>query len=207
MTNHPRENEEKAARLIELVKESRADMPPRPHDVRTPDHFAQCDECRQWQRAREASFEEIEKQEGMMSGELGMLLFMAWASKANDLAGPRPHPHHGALQELKQCPECQEWHKTYDATWERTFSTPPEEMVKEFALGLEWAANTKAAMLPVANVLEEATRDGELEIPEHRQTHKSHEEFLACDICQDWKKRRDAILEKALASQVGGFRR
>ena len=69
MTNYPTENEEKAARLIELVKKSRAAMPPRPHDVRTPEHFAQCDECRQWQRAREASFEEIEKQEGMMSGE------------------------------------------------------------------------------------------------------------------------------------------
>ena len=44
-------------------------------------------------------------------------------------------------------------------------------------------------MLPVSNVLEKAINDGELEIPEHRQTHKSHEEFLACDICQDWERR------------------
>jgi hypothetical protein len=43
-------------------------------------------------------------------------------------------------------------------------------MVNELALGLEWAANAKAAMLPVANVLEKAIRDGELEIPEHRQS-------------------------------------
>jgi hypothetical protein len=42
----------------------------------------------------------------------------------------------------------------------------------------------------------------ELPIPEHRQTHKSHEEFLACDICQGWERRRDAILEKALGSKA-----
>jgi hypothetical protein len=75
---------------------------------------------------------------------------------------------------------------------------PPGGLVKELALGLKWAANSKAAMLPVADVLEKAIRDGELEIPEHRQTHKSHEELLACEICQDWKRRRDTILVKAL---------
>jgi predicted anti-sigma-YlaC factor YlaD len=42
----------------------------------------------------------------------------------------------------------------------------------------------------------------ELPIPEHRQTHKSHEEFLACDIWQGWERRRDAILEKALGSKA-----
>jgi hypothetical protein len=74
-------------------------------------------------------------------------------------------------------------------------------MVKELAFGLEWAASAKAAMLPAANALGKAIEDGELEIPEHRQTHKSQEELLACDICQDWKRRRDAILEKALGSK------
>jgi hypothetical protein len=195
------ENEEKAARLIELVKKARAGMPPRPHDIRTPEHNQQCIECREWNRALEARFEKIETEEGMMSGELGMLVFMAVASKANDLAGPRPHPHSGSLEELKQCPECQEWEKTYHGTWERTFSAPPEYPVKEFALGLEWAANTKAMMLPVSNVLEKAINDGELEIPEHRQTHKSQEELLACDICQDWERRRDAIVKKGLGSK------
>ena len=34
------------------------------------EHFEWCDECREWRRAQEASIEEIEKQEGMMSGEL-----------------------------------------------------------------------------------------------------------------------------------------
>jgi hypothetical protein len=87
------ENEEKAARLIELVKKARAGMPPRPRDIRTPEHNQQCIECREWNRALEARFEKIETEEGMMSGELGMLVFMAVASKANDLAGPRPHPH------------------------------------------------------------------------------------------------------------------
>jgi hypothetical protein len=178
MTNYPMQNEEKAARLIELVKKAYAGLPPQPHDVRTPEHLAQCDECRQRQRAQEASFEEIEKQEGMMSGEVGILMFMALASKANTLAGsPRPF----SLTAL-----------------EKLSGGAPGGLVKELAQGLEWAANTKAAMLPVSNVLEKAINDGELEIPEHRQTHKSHEEFLVCDICQDWEKRRDAILEKAL---------
>ena len=76
--------------------------------------------------------------------------------------------------------------------------------MKELALGLEWTANTKAAMLPVSNVLEKAMRDGELEIPEHRQRHKSQEELLACDICQGWERRRDAILEKALGPRKPG---
>jgi hypothetical protein len=71
-------------------------------------------------------------------------------------------------------------------------------MAKELAFGLERAANANAAMLPVANVLEKAIGDGELEISEHRQRHKSQEELLTCDICEDWKRRRDAILEKAL---------
>ena len=177
MTN-PMENEEKAARLIELVKKALAGLPPQPHDVRTPEHFEQCDECREWRHAQEASFEKIESEEGMMSGELGILMLMALASKANTLAGsPRPFSL-AALEKLS--------------------GGPPGGLVKELALGLEWAANSKAAMLPVANVLEKAIRDGELEIPEHRQTHKSHEEFLACDICQGWERRRDAILEKAL---------
>lgn len=78
------ENEEKAERLIEPVKKVIAGLP-QPHDVRTREHFENCDECRQWRRAVEASFEEIEKEEGMMSGGLGMLMFMALAKKANAL--------------------------------------------------------------------------------------------------------------------------
>ncbi len=192
------ENEEKAARLIEQVKKAYAGLPPQPHDVRTHEHFEQCDECRQWQRAVEASLEEIEKQEGMMSGDMGILMFMARAIKANDLAGPRPHSHSGSLEELEQCPECQEWHKTYDATWEGAFAAPPEETAKELAFGLEWYANAKVARLPAMNVLGKAINEGELPVPEHRQTHKSQDELLACDICQGWERRRDAILEKAL---------
>jgi hypothetical protein len=57
--------------------------------------------------------------------------------------------------------------------------------VKELALGLEWTANTKAKMHPAMNALEEAMKSGELPIPEHRNTHKSQEELLVCDICQD----------------------
>lgn len=183
MTSYPMEKEEKAARLIELVKKARAGMPPRPHDVRPPEHGQECIECREWSRALEASFEKIESEEGMMSGELGMLLFMALASKANTLSGSEPQSFAG---------------------WEKIAAVPPKDLVKELALGLEWAANTKAAMLPVANVLEKTIRDGELEIPEHRQTHKSYEEFKACDICQDWERRRDAILEKALGPRKPG---
>jgi hypothetical protein len=84
------ENEEKAKRLIELVNKARAGMPPRPHEVRTPEHFEQCDECREWGRAQEASLEKIEREAGMTSGELRILMFMARAIKANDLAGPGP---------------------------------------------------------------------------------------------------------------------
>jgi hypothetical protein len=171
------ENEVKGERLIELVKKARAGMPPRPHEVRTPEHGQECIECREWGRALEASFEKIEEEEGMISGTLGMLMFMALAVKANPLSGPEPYSV---------------------AAWAKIAGGPHEDLVKELALGLEWAANAKAAMLPVSNVLEKAINDGELEIPEHRQTHKSHEEFLACDICQGWERRRDAILEKAL---------
>ena len=74
MTTYPMENEEKAALLIELVKKARAGMPPRPHEVRTPEHGQECIECREWSRALEASFEKIETEEGMMSGELGILM-------------------------------------------------------------------------------------------------------------------------------------
>jgi hypothetical protein len=101
-------------------------------------------------------------------------MFMAVAAKANALSGSEPHSFAG---------------------WEKISAGPPEDLVKEFALGLVWAANTKAAMLSVSNVLEKAMNDGELEIPEHRQAHKSRKEFLACDICQSWERRRDAILE------------
>jgi hypothetical protein len=75
------ENEEKATRLIELVKKAIASLP-QPHDVRTREHFEQCDECREWRRAVEDSFEKIETNEGMRSGELGMLMFMAVVEKA-----------------------------------------------------------------------------------------------------------------------------
>jgi hypothetical protein len=175
------ENEEKAERLIELVKKAIAGLPPQPHDVRTHEHFEQCDKCREWRRAEEASFEKIESEEGMMSGELGILMFMAMADKANILAGSPPHSHSESL-----------------SAGEKVSGGPPEWLVKELALGLEWFANAKAAMLPVANVLGKAIENGELPIPEHRQTHKSHEEILACDICQDWERRRDAILGKTL---------
>ena len=74
MTTYPMENEEKAALLIELVKKARAGMPPRPHEVRTPEHGQECIECREWSRALEASFEKIETEEGKMSGELGILM-------------------------------------------------------------------------------------------------------------------------------------
>ena len=53
------ENEEKAAQLIELVKKAYAGLP-QPHDVRTREHYEQCDECREWRRAVENSFEKIE---------------------------------------------------------------------------------------------------------------------------------------------------
>lgn len=175
------DNEEKARRLIDLVKKAEAGMPPQPHDVRTHEHFEQCAECREWRRAQEASLEKIESDEGMMSGELGMLMFMAMADKLSIRAGSPSHSHSESLTSV-----------------EKASGDLPESLVKKLASGLEWAANAKAAMLPVANVLGKAINDGELPIPEHRQTHKSHEEFLACEICQDWEKRRDAILEKAL---------
>jgi len=85
------ENEEKAKRLIELVKKAIAGVPPQPHDVRTREHFEQCDECREWRRAQEASFEKIETEEGMMGGELGIPMLMALATRANTLAGSPPH--------------------------------------------------------------------------------------------------------------------
>jgi hypothetical protein len=186
MTSYPMEKEENAARLIELVKRTIASLP-QPHDVRTREHHEQCDECREWRRAVENSFEKIEGEEGMMSGELGMLMFMALTEQASDLATLTGSPPYSRSLSL--------------AALERLLDGSPEGLVKELARGLEWAANTKAAMLSVSNVLEKAIRDGELEIPGHRQTHKSRKELLACDICQDWKRRRDAILGKALGSK------
>jgi predicted anti-sigma-YlaC factor YlaD len=38
------------------VKKAIAGLP-QPHDVRTREHFEQCDECRAWRHAVEASFE------------------------------------------------------------------------------------------------------------------------------------------------------
>jgi hypothetical protein len=43
------ENEKKAERLIEMVKKAIAGLP-QPHDVRTREHFENCDECSEWRQ-------------------------------------------------------------------------------------------------------------------------------------------------------------
>jgi hypothetical protein len=194
----PNENRE---RLRELLKKALADAPPRPHDVRTREHYEQCVECREWSRAVDASFAKVEREEGMVQGQLGALIFVARATKANALAGPRPHSHSESLQELKQCPECQEWERAQAAAWEKVWGVPAEELLNgELAFDPECFTKMKAAMLPAMEVLKKALESGELPLSpgEHRQTHKSQEELLACDVCRGWEKRRDAILEKAL---------
>jgi hypothetical protein len=193
-------NEEKAERLIERFKKARAEAPPRPHDDHTREHYEQCVPCREWERAREASLETIETEEGMIKGGLMAIRFIAMATKVEALMEPRPAGHaHSSREEIKQCPECQKQDKARAAAWERVSKTPPEEMVKEIGVGLEWAANAKAAMLPVIDALKKAAESGDLpDPPEHMRTHKSQKEMLACDICNGWIKRRDAIVKDAL---------
>jgi hypothetical protein len=191
-------NEEKTERLIELFKKARAGAPPRPHDDRTREHYEQCVPCREWKRALEASLERIEREEGMMSGELATIMFVAMAAKVEALVGPRPegHAHRESLEELKQCPECQKQEKARAAAWENP--PPPEEMVKELALGLEWAANRRAAVLAATDALKNAIESGDLpHPPEHMRTHKSQQEMLACDICNLWARRHNAIVKDA----------
>jgi hypothetical protein len=193
-------NEEKAERLIELCKKVRAGAPPRPHDDRTREHYEQCVPCREWERARDASFQKIETEEGMIPGGLMAIRFLAMATKVEALMEPRSAGHgHSSREEIKQCPECQKQDKARAAAWERVSRTPPEEMVKEIGVGLEWVANAKAAMLPVIDASKNAVESGDLpHPPEHMRTHKSQQEMLACDICNAWLRRRDAIVKDAL---------
>src|SRR5271167_2198095 len=106
-------NEEKTERLIEICKKARAGAPPRPHDDHTREHYKQCVPCREWERALDASLERIEREEGMISGELVAIRFLAMARKVEALMEPRPagHAHSASLEELKQCPECQKQDK------------------------------------------------------------------------------------------------
>ena len=128
--------------------------------------------------------------------------FLAMATKVEALMEPRPagHAHSASGEERRQCPECQKQEfKARAAAWERVSRTPPEEMVKEIGVGLEWVANAKAAMLPVIDALKNAVESGDLpHPPEHMRTHKSQKEMLACDICNAWLRRRDAIVKDAL---------
>jgi hypothetical protein len=128
-------------------------------------------------------------------------MFVAMAAKVGALVGPRPagHAHNASLEELKQCPECQKQDKARAAAWDNP--PPLEEMVKEIGIGLEWLANAKAAMLPAIDALKNALESGDLpQPPEHMlmRTHKSQKEMWACDICNVWLKRQDAIFKGAL---------
>jgi hypothetical protein len=132
-------------------------------------------------------------------------------------------------EEWGNCAECQGWAHAVDASFEKLCESAgltitgkeaqailfmdsarkADALVKPWPFDLfEWFARTKAAMLPIADVLKKAIESGELPLPpgEHRQSHKSQEEFLACDVCQGWEKRRDAIVEKALGRQALGPR-
>lgn len=119
-------NEEKTERLIELYKKARAGAPPRPHDDHTREHYKQCVECREWDRAVDASFQKVEREEGMISGELRTIIFLAMATKVEALVGPRPaeHAHRASLEELRQCPECQKQDKVRAAAWEKMQYNP-----------------------------------------------------------------------------------
>jgi len=197
-------NEEKTERLIELYKKARAGAPPRPHDDHTREHYKQCVECREWDRAVDASFQKVEREEGMISGELRTIIFLAMATKVEALVGPRPaeHAHRASLEELRQCPECQKQDKVRAAAWEKMQYNPPplEELLKGASTSvLEWGANAKAWVLAATEALKNAIESGDLpQSPEHMHTHKSKEEFLACDTCHAWIKRRDAIVKDAL---------
>lgn len=184
-------NEEKTERLIELYKKACAGAPPRPHDDHTREYYKQCAPCREWERAQEAILERIEREEGMIPGELIAIRFFAMATKVNALLEPRPAGH--------------EQVKAWETAWEKMIYNPPplEEMVKELAFGLKWFAKSKAAMLPVIDALKNAIESGDLpHPPEHLRTHKSQKEMLACDICNDWLRRRDAIVKDALPPPI-----
>jgi hypothetical protein len=196
-------NEEKAERLIELYKKVCAGAPPRPHDDHPREHYKECVPCREWESAQVAILERIEREEGMIPGELIAIRFLAMATKVNALLErPAGHAHRESLEELKQCPECQKQVKAWEAAWEKMLYNPPplEEMVKELGFGLEWAANARAAMLPAIDALKNALESGDLPQPpeQHMRTHKSQKEMLACDICHGWIKRSDAIVKDAL---------
>jgi hypothetical protein len=197
-------NEEKAERLRGLVKKARAAFGPRPHGAWTREHYEQCVECQKWSRVRDGSFEKVERDEGMIPGELRATLLMALGTKANALAGPPPegHAHIPSGEEQKQCPECQEWDKALAAAFEKLSNIPPEELLTgESGFDPECFTKMKAAMLPSTEAVEKAIESGDLPLPpEHMHTHKSQEEFLACDICHGWIKRRDAIFQEALSS-------
>ena len=175
-------NEEGAERLRELVKKARAGAPPRPHDVRTHEHFEQCVECQEWGRVLEASIEKVETEAGMIPGELSALLLIALATKANALAGPPPagHLHAASFEERKQCPECQEWDKAHTAAFEKLRDSSPEELLQgELAFDPDYFTKMREAMLPVMDVMKKAIESGELPLPpsEHRQTHRSSQEL------------------------------
>jgi hypothetical protein len=124
--------------------------------------------------------------------------------------GPEPDHHHTGAEWLA-CTECQAYFAKRKAAADkvgRSRSVDDDKGEKEKAERLrellklafdpERLTKMKAAMFPATDVLRKAIESGELPLQpgEHRQTHKSQEELLACDICQGWEQRRDAILEK-----------
>ncbi len=172
-------SEEKTERGIEILKKMRAG------------------ECPEWDRELNASLEKFEKE-----GE-PLVSLMALETKANALAGPPPAHAHESGEERKQCPECQEWNKAFAAAYEKLSSNSPspEELKVEVAPFSEWFTRAKAVMLPGVEALKNALESGDLpQPPEHMLmgTHKSQKEMLACDICNGWLRRRDAIVKEAL---------
>jgi len=163
--------------LIELLKKVRAG------------------ECQEWDRELNASLQKFEKERELLVSH------MTLETKANALAGPPPAHAHESGEERKQCPECHGWNKAFAAAYEKLSSNPPppEELKVGVALFSEWFTRWKAVMLPGVDALKEAIKSGDLPLPpEHLGTHKSREEFLACDICHGWLRRRDAIFKDAL---------
>jgi hypothetical protein len=83
----PNENRE---RLRELLKKARAGAPPRPHDVRTREHYEQCVECREWSRAVDGRFAKVEREEGMIQGQLARGAYIRGPGDKSKRAGWSP---------------------------------------------------------------------------------------------------------------------
>jgi hypothetical protein len=52
---------------------------------------------------------------------IGLGEYWKLCRKISEEAGAPPHAHAESGEEMKQCPECQEWQRNFEAIWQRVF--------------------------------------------------------------------------------------